>query len=98
MKIVNKTKFFRMLVILLISISIMLIVCINKSYSNSNENYKTEIVLNGDSLWSIAKSEIEKNKYFKNKDIRDVIFEIKKVNNLEKSDLSEGMKLKIPIY
>ena len=49
-------------------------------------------------LWSIAKNEIEKNKYLKNKDIRDVIFEIKKVNNLEKSDLSEGMKLKIPIY
>ena len=48
MKIVNKTKFFRTIVILLISISIILIVCINKSYSNSDENYKTEIVLNGD--------------------------------------------------
>lgn len=98
MKIVNKTKFFRTIVILLISISIVLIICINKSYSNSDENYKTEIVLNGESLWSIAKSEIERNKYFENKDIRDVIFEIKKMNNLEKSDLIEGMKLKIPIY
>ena len=98
MKIVNKTKFFRTIVILLISISIVLLICINKSYSNSDENYKTVIVLNGESLWSIAKSEIEKNKYFENKDIRDVIFEIKKINNLEKSDLIEGMKLKIPIY
>ena len=98
MKIVNKTKFFRTTFILLVAISIVLIVCSNKSYSNSNENYKTEIVLNGESLWSIAESEIEKNKYFENKDIRDVILELKKINNLEKSDLREGMNLKILIY
>jgi len=38
------------------------------------------------------------NKYFEGKDIRYVIEELKKVNNLSNSNLTEGDKIKIPNY
>lgn len=46
----------------------------------------------------IAKNEIENNKYFENKDIREVVNELKTINNLSTSSLYEGDKLKIPQY
>lgn len=52
----------------------------------------------GDTLWSIAQNELENNKYFEGKDIRYVIEELKKVNNLSNSNLTEGDKIKIPNY
>ena len=41
---------------------------------------------------------IENNKYFEGKDIRYVIEELKKVNNLSNSNLTEGDKIRIPNY
>ena len=36
--------------------------------------------------------------YFKNQDIRNVILEIKTLNQMTTSDITEGMEIKIPIY
>ena len=60
--------------------------------------YKEEYVYSGDTLWSIAQNELENNKYFEGKDIRYVIEELKKVNNLSNSNLTEGDKIRIPNY
>ena len=57
-----------------------------------------ECITRGDTLWSIAEYEIKNNDYYKNQDIRKVIYEIKKINNLEGNELKEGIELKIPNY
>ena len=42
--------------------------------------------------------EIQENTYFQNKDIQNVILELKEINHMKTSNLSEGMEIKIPIY
>ena len=68
------------------------------TYSKVETKYKEEYVYLGDTLWSIAQNELENNKYFEGKDIRYVIEELKKVNNLSNSNLTEGDKIRIPNY
>ena len=62
---------------------------------NNNINYKTIVVTNGETLWEIAKKEKENNEYFKNKDIRDIVKNIEKTNNIKNSTIYENQKLKI---
>lgn len=92
MKIVNKFKFIRMLTLILI-ISALLIFS-NKCFSKGEIKTKTIYVCNGDTLWQIASNEKENNLYYEDKDIRDIIYEIKKLNNLENNfNLSIGQKI-----
>lgn len=97
MRIVNKTKFIRSNVILVILICSIVIFATN-TYSNVETKYKEEYVCAGDTLWSIAQEELENNKYFEGKDIRYVVNELKNVNNLASANLKEGHKLKIPSF
>lgn len=97
MKIVNKTKFVRTISILIILICTVIVFSKN-TYSNGEISYKENYIYAGDTLWSIAKYEIENNKYFENKDIRFVVDELKTINNFSSSELYEGQKIKIPIY
>ena len=46
----------------------------------------------------IAEKEIQENAYFQNEDIQNVILELKEINHMTTSNLSEGMEIKIPIY
>jgi len=93
MKIVNKKKFIRSVSLLIIFIILLLI---NTSFSHTETNYKKISVISGDTLWSIAKQEKNNNGYFKNKDIRDIIDEIKYINNLSSSNLNVGDELTVP--
>ncbi len=95
-KIVNKRKFARAIIILVISILIIFVFAI-KSYSAVEIKYKEKYICNGDTLWSIAKEEITNNEYFKDKDIREVIYELRKINNLNALSLKEGDILSIPV-
>lgn len=97
-KIINKNKFMRTIIILIIIIGLSIGILNNKAYSNTEEKYKTEYVVKGETLWGIAEKEIQNNPYFENEEIQNVILEIKKQNNMKTSDLEEGMILKIPIY
>lgn len=97
MKIVNKTKFIRTISILVLIIMACAIFC-SKTYSKVEVKYKEEYICTGDTLWDIAKKEIKNNKYFENKDIRDVVSEIKSINNLKNTDLLEGQKILLPTY
>ena len=97
MKIVNKKKFVRNISILVIVVG-LLVVFSNSTYSKGEITYKENYIYSGDTLWSISKNEIENNKYFENKDIRDVVSELKEINNLSESNLKVGEKIKIPIY
>ncbi len=97
MKVVNKGKFIRTISIIIIIIG-ALIVFSKNTYSKVEISFKEDYVYSGDTLWSIAEQQISNNKYFENKDIREVVSELKNINNLSNSILDEGEKIKIPIY
>ena len=97
MKIVNVKKFVRTISILL-TILLSIIIFSDKTYSKVEVGYKEECIVVGDTLWNISKQEAQYNKYFENKDIREIVNEIKRTNNLENLDLYEGQKIRIPIY
>lgn len=96
MRIVNKKKFIRMVILILGIITISLISFNNKSFSKGEIKTKTIYVSSGDTLWNIATEEQENNSYYEDEDIRDIIYEIKKLNNLDNnSNLIAGQKLVI---
>lgn len=97
MKIVNVKKFIRTISILVILILIIILFS-NKTYSKVDTKYKEESIILGDTLWSISQQEAKSNKYFENKDIREIVSEIKRINKLDNLDLREGQKLLIPTY
>ena len=84
--------------ILVILIIIGLIIFAKSTYSKGEKIYKESYIYEGDTLWSIAKEESSTNKYFEGKDIREIIFEIRKVNNNSLDNLSIGEKILIPEY
>lgn len=96
MRIVNKKKFVKRISIIIGVISILFICFSNISFSKGEVKTKTIYVSSGDTLWTIAKQEQENNIYYEDSDIRDIIYQIKKINNLKnESNLMEGQKLLI---
>ena len=94
MRIVNKKKFTRMIIIVLGIIFSMCFYFSNVSFSKGEVKTKNIYVSSGDTLWSIAMQEKENNSYYENKDVRDIIDEIRKVNNLDNTSyLKVGQKL-----
>lgn len=98
MEIINVKKFHTTIftiLILIVGISIMLS---DKTYSKGDTTYKIEYIIAGETLWSIAEKESKNNEYYENKDIRYIIYDLKKINNLSTCELLEGQKIKIPKY
>ena len=96
MRRINKRKFIRSTSITIGLIIFLILLLSNISFSHTEINYKEIAISPGDTLWSIAKFEQNNNDYFENKDVRDIIDEIKFLNNLNSSNLSIGDKLSIP--
>lgn len=96
MKIVNMKKFVRMVLILIGLIAITTIIFSSKSYSKGEIKEKTIFASSGDTLWDIASQEQKTNNYYSDKDIRDIVYDIRKLNKLNNSDtLKIGQKLVI---
>ena len=96
MKIKNKKKFKRAIFVVVFLIILGIILLSNQTLSHGEVKTKTISISNGETLWTIAKKEIENNNFYENKSIREVIYNIKKVNNLENSYIYEGQELIIP--
>lgn len=96
-RIVNVKKFIVSSTILFSMVFIAVSMLVNVAYSKNNINYKTVYVTQGDTLWTIASEEQENNNYYEDEDIRDIIYDIKNINNLSASDLKVGQELKIPV-
>ena len=92
----NYNKINKIICILIIVIVSILLVNTSNSNSNSNIILEKEYVISGDTLWSIAKSEQETNIYFKEKDIREIIGELKEINNITDSNLKVNQEILIP--
>jgi len=95
LKIVNKGKFTRSVVLIFLFIIGISFMIGSKSFSHTESKYKVIYVASGDTLWSIAKEEQNANNYYKDKNIRNIVDEIKKTNHLESSDLKVNQELKI---
>ena len=96
MKIVNLKKFIRSIIIILLVIIGLSLLISKSTYSHGEKQYKTICVSSGDTLWNIASSESNLNGYYKNRDVRYIINDIIKENNLVSSNLAINQKLKIP--
>ena len=96
-KIVNVKRFLISSIIsfLIIILAISTIIKITCSYKEND--FKTIYVTEGDTLWKIAEEEKANNMYYEDKDIRDIIYDIKNINKLNISNLKIGQELKIPI-
>lgn len=95
MKIKNKMKFIISTTIL-VFIVIFTILLSNQSFSNVKYEKKTIYISSGDTLWTIAQEEQQYNKYYENKSINEIIYDIKNINNLETGYIYEGEKIEIP--
>lgn len=84
----NKKRFFS--IIFTLSIILFTTLFATNVYGYKTPTYKEITVRSGDSLWTIAL------KYSNSSDVRKYIYEIKKVNHLETSDIYAGTQLRIP--
>lgn len=85
----NKRRFYTFLSILFV-ITLMPLFA-SKAYGFKEPAVKTIYIKSGDTLWDIA------SKNNKHGDIREYIYAIKKINNLQSSDIKVGDKLLLPI-
>lgn len=94
MRIVNRKKFVKSVTIMVGVMFFIFVYFSNISFSKGEVKKKTIYVSNGDTLWGIAAQEQENNSYYQDKDIRNIVCEIKKLNNLQNnSNLLVGQKL-----
>lgn len=97
LKIVNIKKFVRSIIVILGIIMFFSMITLNNTYSKSEIKYKEEYIVAGDTIWSIANEELQNNLKYKNTDIRDIVSEIKDVNQIQNNNLEVGQKLLIPV-
>lgn len=95
-KIVNHKKFRKSLILITAILFCTLFNIKNTVSSEGIIEYKTITVNSGDTLWSIAEYEQNQNSYYKDFEIRKIVSDIKKVNNLKSSNLTVKQNLIIP--
>lgn len=94
----SKKKLLKSILLIMgLTIGLVLIMT-GKTLSHQDISYKKVNIVSGDTLWEIAKEEKENNAYYKGKDIRDIVADIKLVNNLKSSSLTVNQVLEIPTY
>ncbi|HHZ00835.1 MAG TPA: LysM peptidoglycan-binding domain-containing protein [Sedimentibacter sp.] len=87
----RKFKRFMFLTVLLFSMISFTSILTYKAYSKDIQRFDYVSVQQGDTLWSIAKH------YSSGKDIREVIYEISKLNNIHNRPIRPGDLIKIPL-
>ena len=96
MKIVNFKKFVRSICFILLVIFILSLIFAKSSLSHKEIEYTKFYVEKGDTLWTIASYLKSNNNYYKDKDVRDIILEIRRINNLESCNIYVNQELLIP--
>lgn len=97
-KIINKGRFYRFIAFLIMIFTIIGIglVDIAKTYADSffiEEQYKEVYIETGDTIWAIAKEYMPEGK-----DIREVVYDIQKYNNIRNNNIQVGNIIKIPEF
>ncbi len=89
MRIKSMPRFIFSMFIIFILILSMFSCLFTKVFSYQEPIYETVIVSKGDTLWNIAKT-LDGN-------INENVYQIKKINNLNTSDIYIGQELLIPV-
>ncbi len=98
---ITKSKFNRKRICLFGIIIFLLVICFiimlgGKTSSHVETTYRTVHVSAGETLWEISRIEHANNGYYEEYDIREIVRDIKQINNLNSSNLYEGQELIIP--
>lgn len=95
LRIANKRRFTIFLSIMFVITAMIFsgISKLNLAYSSNDDDYAEMAIISGDTLWEIAKNN---NPY--NDDIRKIVYEIMKINNMKSAELKVGSVIKIPTY
>lgn len=96
MKIVSIKKFIRSIFLVLAIIAVLSLLLSKATLSHKETTYRTICIETGDTLWNIAK-DLQKDNYYKNKDIRFIINDLIKINNLNSKILYENQKINVPV-
>ncbi len=96
MRKLNVKRIIKLIAVMVVLVITILLFIHSTSLSYRDTQYREIYVCSGDTLWDIAKNEQQNNDYYKGKDIREVIFHIKKINNLPSSDLNINQKILRP--
>lgn len=97
MRIKNVKKIVRSILIILGIILALSLIIAKASYSHGEKQYKSIYVSQGDTLWNIAKDNQKNNVYYKDKDVRYIINDLMKINNLSNSNIQINQELLIPV-
>jgi len=97
MKIVNLKKFIRSIVVIVLVLFALSLIFAKSSLSHREKEYTKLSVAYGDTLWNIAEGLQKDNEFYKEKDIRYIISDIKSLNDLGTSSLYVGQELIIPL-
>jgi len=97
MRIANVKKFIRSILIILGVILSLTLFISKTSFSHGETEYKIIYVSEGDTLWNIAKTNQINNGYYKDKDVRYIVNDLIRINNLNNSNININQELKIPI-
>lgn len=88
-RIKNKYRFSAFILTLLIIFATIILIRVQ---GNDQKPSKEVRVRRGDTLWSIASDNYD----YKDQDIRQYIYELRKINNLESAELAINDKIKLP--
>ena len=97
MRIKNKTKFIRSIIIIFVLMLAIILLISKVTLSHKEVEYRIIHISKGDTLWSVALNNQKNNEYYKGKDIRYILDDIMKINNLNNSNLKINQELLIPI-
>lgn len=91
---ITKFKRFIFLSILIFSFIVFASLSIVNAYSNNHMQYIYIYVEQGDTIWSIAS-----NNNINNLDVRELVYKIEKINNLNSSSyIHPGDTIIVPLY
>lgn len=86
----NKRRFTSLVTVFVLVFVLMSMAVIAGAHESEKAYFEMIKVRQGDTLWEIA------NKHCTNKDVREYIYDIKKLNNLEDSYIYVGQSLYLP--
>lgn len=80
-------------IILIVAVLLLFKAAISYQIAKTDYNTYDYLIVNNDTLWTIAGQICDENK-----NIRNVIIDIKEINNLKDSTIYVGQTIKLPIY
>ena len=94
-RIKSRTRFtIFIIVMMLITISIIgYVTGMNTAHGETMEQYATVEIASGDTLWTIAAEYAPEGT-----DLRQFIYEIRELNDMESSNIMVGQVIRVPMY